>query len=113
MKKVFIISLVFISFLSSTSFGGKKYTYYGWGALSCADLLKSRTDSGMLNFLDNFELSSWIQGYVSAMNVSKKKTIDENTDFDGVILEIIKRCEKEPMNEISDELDWIYKNKMK
>jgi len=46
------------------------------------------------------------------MNVKNRKTIDENVDFDGVILELIKRCEAEPMSEISDELDWIYKNKL-
>lgn len=112
MKRFFAVQFILFALISSPSFG-EKYTYFGWGAGSCADLLKeTKENNGLLDFFSNLHVSGWVQGYISAMNVKNRKTIDENVDFDGVILELIKRCEAEPMSEISDELDWIYKNKL-
>ena len=113
MKKVFIISLVFISFLSSTSFADKDWTKVGFGAVPCSLLIKYLNERDMLEDDDNEALVSWIQGYVTGINVSNDRILNIRPDWDGVVLEVIKRCKKEPMNNVLDEIDWIYKNKIK
>ena len=112
MKHILVASFVLFSLISSQS-KSEDWMYWGWGAGSCADLLKEiQSNDGKLGFVDDIALSSWIQGYITGMNVESGRKIDKNTDIDGIVFELIKRCKAEPMSEISDEIDWIYKNKL-
>jgi hypothetical protein len=113
MKTLFIIPLVLISMISSPS-KSEEYRFWGHGASSCGELLTEIQDNdGSLNFINQISLSSWIQGYLSGMNFISDRRISSNNDIDGIVFELIKRCKEEPMSTISDELNWIYKNKIK
>ena len=112
MKKVFIIPLVIFSFLSSTSFADKDWMWVGFGAVPCSKLVRNLNERGILENYANASLASWIQGYVTGINVSNDRLLKIRPDWDGVVLEVIKRCKKEPMNDIIVEIDWIYRNKI-
>lgn len=112
MKHFFAVQFVLFIIISSPS-KSEDLMYWGWGAGSCADVLKEiQNNDGKLGFIDEIALSSWVQGYITGLNVADRRRIDSNTDIDGILFELIKRCKAEPMSEISDELDWIYKNKL-
>ena len=113
MKPLFIIPLVLFSLISSPS-KSEEWMYWGWGAQSCADLIKeTQENNGSYGYFERIEPTSWMMGYISGRNVQSGKIMVSNTDIDGILFELIKRCKAEPMSKIIDELDWIYENKMK
>lgn len=120
MKYFFIIPIVLFSMVSSPS-QSDEYMYWGWGAGSCADVIKDTADvikdtkdnNDPSGFILKNLMTQWIMGYITGMNVKSGRRIDSNTDIDGILFELIKRCKAEPMSEIGDELYWIYKNKIK
>ena len=112
MKHILVASFVLFSLISSQS-KSEEYAVWGWGAASCAFMLKNaQRNNGSLDSTNHEILTGWVQGYISAMNVKSRKTIDSKTDTDGIIFELIKRCKAEPMSFIVHELDWIYENKL-
>ena len=108
---LFLCSLVMISSPSHS----KDIMYWGWGAGSCADHIEdSKDNNGSYVGIPGFTVKSWIQGYITGLNVKNDRMIKRKTftDLDNILFELTKRCKVEPMSEISDQLDWIYKNKL-
>lgn len=116
MKRFSLIlsAILFPLVMNSSPSHSREFMYWGWGAGSCADVIKdTQENNGQFPLLELLAVTSWVQGYLTGRNIEAGRYIDENTDMDGILFELIKRCKAEPMSEITDELDWIYKNKLK
>ena len=115
MKRFSLIlsAILFPLVMNSSPSHSEPWVYWGWGVGSCADVIKdTQENNGSYPMLDTLAVSSWIMGYISGRNEQSGTEMVSKTDIDGIIFELIKRCKAEPMSEILDELDWIYKNKL-
>ena len=113
-KIFFIIPLVIFSFLSSKSFADNEWMWVGDVEFTrCSKLIKNLNEKGLLDHYNNELFKSWISGFVSGMNFANNKKLKIRPDWDGIVLEVIKRCKEEPMSKSFESVIWIYKNKMK
>lgn len=66
---------------------GASVSMFGVGGESCATALPVER---------RLETSAWIFGFWSALNSSHGARVGHSTDGDGVMAEIVLRCQKEP-----------------
>ena len=100
--------------MSPKSFADKEWMLIGdRDFLQCSQLIKNLNEKGLLDHYNNELFTSWIQGFVSGMNVADDKYLKTDQDWDGIILEVTNLCKANPMSTSLEFVFWIYKTEMK
>lgn len=107
MKAPIFFAVLVALFGCSSAAHAFPYTAYGIGAKSCGAWIEARARRGEFARDDEYALTSWSLGYLSAVGNYGPKL--RHTDSDGVKVYLDHYCAAHPVANFSDALDAMVK----
>ena len=103
--KGYLVALILL--VVTPAYAGE-YLLKGAGAHPCSHFLDTSSDPVLRS-----QWKQWLNGFISGANLANSLSKGDGIDESAFVYEVKNYCEKNPMKDVGDAAEWLYKIRLK